>query len=70
MNVNYDGFLWECAGPKTRVRSPEPFCDPERQASEVDFGVVFPLLPRLQNAFAARQAMSVSATGLQHRENS
>jgi len=40
---------------------PEPFRDPERTASEADSGLVFPLLPHVQNPFGARQAMSISA---------
>jgi putative transposase len=35
-------------------RVPEPLCDPEREASKEDAGVVFPLLPRVENSFGTR----------------
>jgi hypothetical protein len=52
-----------------RIHGELTMCDPERQASETDLDIVFPLLPWVQNPSGSRQTMSASASRVKNREN-
>src|SRR6266567_4776814 len=44
----------------------ESFRDPEREASQENSGFVFRLLPRIEDPFGPRQAMSISSPSLEY----
>jgi hypothetical protein len=47
----------------------EPLRDPERQVSQENPGFVFRLLPRIEDPFGPRQAMSICSSGLEYRKD-